>query len=141
MRKVRTVDCTKLEPPGKRREEKKNDESVTAQNGVQQTRVGWVEEAGTERDGEGTAGCASFRPTSLARAARPRAARGRRQAAVSTSKNRAARPRPNFAGAAERGAGAARDGEGTAGCARFRLASLPHAARPHALPVGRARVE
>ena len=34
-----------------------------------------------------------------------------------------------------------RDGEGTAGCARFRLASLPHAARPHALPVGRARVE
>jgi hypothetical protein len=112
--------------------------SVTAQNGVQQTRVGWVEEA---RDGEGTAGCASFRPTSLARAARPRAARGRRQAAVSTSKNRAARPRPNFAGAAERGAGAARDGEGTAGCARFRLASLPHAARPHALPVGRARVE
>jgi hypothetical protein len=115
--------------------------SVTSQNGVQQTRVGWVEEAGTERDGEGTAGCASFRPTSLARAARPRAARGRRQAAVSTSKNRAARPRPNFAGAAERGAGAARDGEGTAGCARFRLASLPHAARPHALPVGRARVE
>ncbi len=47
------------------------------QNGVQQTRVGWVEEAGTERDGKGTAGCASFRPTSLARAARPRAARGR----------------------------------------------------------------
>ena len=35
----------------------------------------------------------------------------------------------------------ARDGEGTAGCARFRLASLPDAARPHALPVGRARVE
>ena len=34
-----------------------------------------------------------------------------------------------------------RDGEGTAGCARFRLASLPDAARPHALPVGRARVE
>ncbi len=66
-----TVDCTKLEPPGKRREEKKNDVSVTAQNGVQQTRVGWVEEAGTERDGEGTDGCASFRPTSLARAARP----------------------------------------------------------------------
>ena len=56
--------------------------SVTSQNGVQQTRVGWVEEAGTERDGEGTAGCA-----------------------------------------------------------RFRLASLPDAARPHALPVGRARVE
>ena len=60
---------------------------------------------------------------------------------MSTSKHRAARPRPNFAGAAERGAGAARDGEGTAGCARFRLASLPDAARPHALPVGRARVE
>ena len=30
---------------------------------------------------------------------------------------------------------------GRAGCARFRLASLPHAARPHTLPVGRARVE
>ena len=51
------------------------------------------------------------------------------------------RPRPNFAGAAERGAGAVQDGDGRAGCARFRLASLPHAARPHALPVGRARVE
>jgi hypothetical protein len=101
--------------------------------GFSRPEVGWVEEAGTERDGEGTTGCASFRPTSLARAARPHAARGQRQAAVSTSKNRAARPRPNFAGAAERGAGAARDGEGTAGCARFRLASLPHAARPHAL--------
>ena len=99
-----------------------------------------AEEAGTERDGEGsTAWCASFRPTRFARAARPRAARGRRQAAVSTSKNRAARPRPNFAAAPERGAGAAQDGEGTAGCARYRLASLPHAARPHALPVGRDR--
>ena len=96
--------------------------------GFSRQEVGWVEEA---RDGEGTAGCASFRPTSWARAARPRAARGRRQAAVSTSKNRAARPRPNFAGAAERGAGAVQDG----------VASLPHAARPHALPVGRARVE
>ena len=59
--------------------------------GFSRQEVGWVEEA---RDGEGTAGCASFRPTSWARAARPRAARGRRQAAVSTSKNRAARPRP-----------------------------------------------
>jgi len=106
--------------------------------GFSRQEVGWVEEA---RDGEGTAGCASFRPTSWARAARPRAARGRRQAAVSTSKNRAARPKEEFAAAAERGAGAARDGEGTAGCARFRLASLPDAARPHALPVGRARVE
>jgi len=109
--------------------------------GFSRQEVGWVEEARTERDGEGTAGCASFRPTSWARAARPRAARGRRQAAVSTSKNRAARPKEEFAAAAERGAGAARDGEGRAGCARLRLASLPHAARPHALPVGRARVE
>ena len=50
MRKVRTVDCTKLEPPGKRREEKKNDESVTAQNGVQQTR------SGLGRGGEGRRG-------------------------------------------------------------------------------------
>jgi hypothetical protein len=58
--------------------------------GFSRQEVGWVEEARTERDGEGTAGCASFRPTSWARAARLRAARGRRQAAVSTSKNRAA---------------------------------------------------
>ena len=79
--------------------------------GFSRQEVGWVEEARTERDGEGTAGCASFRPTSWARAARPRAARGRRQAAVSTSKNRAARPRPNFAGAAERGANSGYDRE------------------------------
>jgi hypothetical protein len=58
---------------------------------------------------------------------------------VITSKNRAAWQLPNFTAAAERGAGAARDGEGTTGCARFRLASLTHAARPYALPVGRAR--
>ncbi len=109
-----------LSLPG-REEKRKNNESVTTQNGVQQTRSGLGRGGG---HGEG------------ARAARPRSARGRRQAAVSTSKNRAARPRPNFAGAAERGAVAARDGEGRAGCARFRLASLPHAARPHALPVG-----
>ncbi len=109
--------------------------------GFSRPAVGWVEEAGTERDSEGTAGCASFRPTSWADVARPRAAHGRRQAAVSTSKNRAARPRTNFAAAAERGAGAVRDGEGRAGCVKFRLASLPHAARPHPLPVGRTRVE
>ncbi len=102
--------------------------------------MGWAEEAGTERDCKGTAVCASFRPTSLARAARPRAARGRRQAAVSTSRNRAELLIPKFAAPAERGAGAARDGEGTASCARFRLASLPHAARPRALPVGGIRV-
>jgi hypothetical protein len=99
---------------------------------------GWVEEEGTARDSEGTAWCSSFCPTSWARelrAARLREVRGRRQAAVSTSKNRAAPQRPNFAAAAEQLAGAAQDGEGTAGCARFRLASLPLAARPHALPV------
>ncbi len=109
--------------------------------GFNRPEVVWVEKVGTERDGEGTAGCASFRPTSGACVARPRAARGRRQAAVSTSKNRDAWLRPNFAGAAERGADVARDGEGRAGCARFRLASLLHATRPHALPVGSDRVE
>ena len=109
--------------------------------GFSRPEVGWVEEAGTERDDEGTVGCASFRPTSWARAGQQRAAHGRRQAAVSTSKNRPARLRPNFAAAAEQLAGAERDCEGTVGCARFSLASLPYTAWPHALPVGRARVE
>ena len=42
----------------------------------------------------GPSACARFRPSRLARAARPRAARGRRQAAVGTSRRRAARRRP-----------------------------------------------
>jgi len=44
-----------------------------------------------------------------------------------------------FAAATWRGAGAARDDEGTAACARFRLTSLPHAVwppwSPSAMPV------
>ena len=44
----------------------------------------------------GPSACARFRPSRLARAARPRAARGRRQAAVGTSRRRAARRRPKI---------------------------------------------
>jgi hypothetical protein len=47
-----------------------------------------LEEAGEKGDGtaRGTAACARFRPTGLARASRPRAARGRRHASLSTSR-------------------------------------------------------
>ncbi len=111
------------------------------QNGVQQTRSGLGREGG---HGEGRRGHRRVRQLPPDKSGTRRSAARGPWAAPGGSEHLekpGCMAGPNFAGAAERGADVARDGEGRAGCARFRLASLPHAARPHALPVGSDRVE